>query len=267
MTGFWQSVVVLPGTYQSPWLASSIYTHFLHTGINTTHTAVARATWLKAWRVAFVFFVCLFFLKLRKISDVYFLVSRCPRWEKFVQNIWLRRLWKWFSCDSSETTPLQFDDTHGSGLRLTRTHAHTHTHTYTHKHKALKTLTKIQHKLLFLAYINMLFLMLWIYYTMFFFFFFYKHYLEKKTNFKNKFSLDFFFWLHKLNMLFFQCCKYITYAILLYFFKFHRNTFLCPTYGHRSLWCESFSHLKEAEFRFILAEASSKWSLILIGPV
>lgn len=167
MTCFWQSVVVLPGTYQSPWLASSIYTHFLHAGINTTHTAVARATWLKVWRVAFVFFVCLFLLEWRKFSDVYFLVSRCPRREKYLYEI--------FDCAGF-----------GNGFRATAVKQHrysstthtdqvcdsrAHTHTYTHIHKALKTLTKIQHKLLFLAYINMLFLMLWIYYTMFFFIF------------------------------------------------------------------------------------------------
>lgn len=60
--------------------------------------------------------------------------------------------------------------------------------------------------------------MLRIYYKLYFLCFF------KKTLFKKKKDKDkvTFFWLHKLNMLFFKCCKYITYTI----YNFIKNTFL-----------------------------------------
>lgn len=151
----------------------NIYTLSTRRNKYNTHTAVARATWLKVWRVAVVFFVCLFLLKRRKFSDVYFLVSRCPRREQYLYEI--------FDCagfgNGFRATAVKqhrySSTTHTDQVWDSHARTRTHTHTYTHKHKALKTLTKIQHKLLFLAYINMLFLMLWIYYTMFFFFHFF----------------------------------------------------------------------------------------------
>lgn len=117
--------------YQSPWLTSSIYTHFLHTGINTTHTAVVQGnTWLKVEELELCFLLD-FFCELTTISDVYFLISRCSQWEKYVyKTLDYTNFWKWFSCDSSGTTPLQFIDTR---IRF-KTHAHMCAHTQQTKH-------------------------------------------------------------------------------------------------------------------------------------
>lgn len=114
----------------------NIYTLSTHRNKYNTHCCRASHS-AEGSKSCVVFFCFLSFFEAEKKFWCLLSGSQMSRLRKMsVQNIWLRWLWKWFSCDSSETTPLQFDNTHGSGLRVKRTHAHTNKHNIKHlKHK------------------------------------------------------------------------------------------------------------------------------------